>query len=130
MASTTNVLEYSTQDFLDVSRNSFVGSLDSTCGNRSIPITNDPTSDQDYAQNRIVLSDCAGEVSCSSDCCSDCFDPYGVSLNNFCDQQGLENVVNQLCKIFSFQLEDGVVMNENIVVGYQNSTGSSFGKIH
>ena len=95
-----------------------------TCNNKAQPIVNNPVDedDQEYAENRIILSDCAGEVDCDFVCCSDCFDRYGVSTTNFCDQLSGGEAENNL-KCLSSRLSRGMLILQ------QNVVGQSFGKI-
>lgn len=115
-----------------MSRNNFVGSMNITCNNKAQPIVNNQANnddDQEYAENRIILSDCAGEVDCDFVCCSDCFDRNGASTTNFCEQSSSENTVSvhsALC------LSRGML---NLQVKYDasieanNKAGQTFGTI-
>ena len=69
--------------FLDVSRNLFVGTMNQTCDNYFAQVEA-----LESAFVSAILSDCWDEVIC--ECCSDCFDSSGVSINKFCEQNSVD----------------------------------------
>ena len=79
--------------FVDISRNLLTGNLEPSC-NEVVQNFIDGNGSKGLAT---FLSDCNGEIVCP--CCNDCYDRFGESQNNFCDQNVENPQADSRCDI-------------------------------